>query len=163
MDFAERGLSMHGVQLNMFDMIPAEKIGRPVWEPQDSAGDWFENAFRNCVHGGSGFSNGKLRIYAAAELMDRDKLADFIQKEYNVGGHSFDEGFADYNNRGIRITKWKSDIGGKQYAWHRVRDEVLKQIANGAYLEQKEEEQIKKIRDEHEGVLPWPYPRMRYE
>ena len=152
---------MNGVQLSMFDMIPDAKIGQPVWTPAAGTGDWFAEAFRVAVHEGSGFANGKLRIYAAAELMDKDRLADFIQHEYNIGGHSMREGFVDYNNRGITIRKWKSDEF-KRYAWHIVRDEVYRQIRNGEYLEPKETEQICRIREENDGRLPWPSPRLVY-
>ena len=152
---------MDGIQLNMFDMVPAGKAGAPVWSRQVESADWFQDRFRKQVNRGSGFENGKLRIYAAALLMNRDKLADFIQEEHGTGGNSIQDGFADYNNRGMIISKWKSEER-KIYPWWKVRDEVLRQIKAGDYMTEQEMNQISEIREKNDGKLPWPTPRMQY-
>ncbi len=152
---------MNGIQLNMFDMIPAGRTGEPVWIQQAESADWFYERFREQVRRGSGFENGKIRIYAAAENMDKGKLADFIQQEHGIGGNSIRDGFADYNNRGMMIRKWKSEEM-KKYPWWKVRDEVLRQINAGEYLTDKEKKQIIEIREKNDGRLPWPHARMVY-
>lgn len=152
---------MEGLQLNMFDMIPAGKAEQPVWIQQAESADWFYETFRKQVNRGSGFENGKLRIYAAAELMDRDRLADFIQREHGIGGNSIGGGFADYDNRGMTIRKWKSGET-KKYPWWKVRDEVLRQIRASEYLTKEEKEQIERIREKNGGMLMWPNARMVY-
>ena len=153
---------MDGIQLSMFDMIPAGRCSQPVWEKQSEDADWFTERFRESVHRGSGFSGSKLRIFAAAELKDKDRLADFIQQEYSVGGNSIRDGFCDYNNRGMTIRNWKSNEE-KRYPWHKVRDEVLRQIWAGEFLTQEEMEKINVIRERNGGVLSQPSPRMQYE
>ena len=46
---------MDGIQMNMFDMIPASKAGSPVWIRQAEEADWFQERFREQVNRGSGF------------------------------------------------------------------------------------------------------------
>jgi len=152
---------MDGIQLSMFDMIQGTKAGEPVWIQQANSAEWFRERFQEQVNRGSGFEDGKIRIYAAAEIMDRDKLADFIQQEHGIGGNSIRDGFADYNNRGMIIRKWKSEEV-KIYTWGKVRDEVLRQIRNGEFLTKEEMERIREIREQNNGMLPSPHPRLVY-
>lgn len=152
---------MDGIQISMFDMVPAGKSKTTIWPEIETAEDWFTDRFRKEIHRGSGYEDGKLRIYAAAELMDKDRLADFIQQEYYVGGNSIEDGFCDYNGRGMSFVKWKSDEK-KRYPWWKVRDEVLRQIRLCEYLEADEMEAIRQIREDYGGGLPWPIARMEY-
>ena len=53
---------------------------------------------------GSGFSNGKTRIYNyfKAEHSEKEKI-DFLKKEYGIGGWSTEEGFLNHDANGIDI------------------------------------------------------------
>lgn len=139
------------IQLSMFD-----DLGRIEQE------DWFQERFRESVHRGSGYEGGKLRIFAAAETKDRDRLADFLQEEYGVGGNSIRDGFCDYDRRGMVIRKWKTNEE-KRYPWWRVRDEVLRQIRAGEFLTKEEERQFREICGKRNGEIAHPKPRMHYE
>lgn len=142
---------MDGIQISMFDTHSI--IGEE---------DWFSVSFREQVHRGSGFEGGKLRIYAAASLMDRDKLADFIQEEHGIGGNTVKDGFCDYNRRGMTIKKWKANEE-RHYPWWQVRDEVLRQIHAAQYLTDEEALQWHEIIEKSGGAITWPKPRMHYE
>ena len=135
-------------QISMFDIME---------EP-----DWFMSSLIWELKRGSGYENGKIRIYVAAMILDKDKFADFLQNEYYVGGNSIDGGMADYNSRGITISRWK-DHQWKRYPWHKVQKEVRQLIANGQYLTDKEFNRIQKIAMNHGGELRLPSPRMTYD
>jgi hypothetical protein len=137
-------------QITMFDTM------------QDPAEDWFTRSFREQIRKGNGFSGSKIRIYAAAILKDRDRLADFLQQEYYVGGHSIPDGFMDYDSRGIVIRHWETHEKRK-WPWHRVRDEVLRQIRTGEYLTAEEYERFQQICAANGGNIPQPRSRMKYE
>ena len=136
-------------QISMFEILEKEQ-------------DWFKAALIENLKRGSGFEGGKLRIFAAALILDKDRLADFLQNEYNVGGNSIEGGFQDYNFRGITIQRW-GDKQEKRFPWSSVRDEVRKLVADGEYLTEKEWKRIQTIAANHGGELPRPTPRMRYE
>ena len=142
---------MDGIQISMFDTAS-------IIEEEE----WFSVSFREQVHRGSGIEGGKLRIYAAALLMDRDKLADFIEEEHGTGGNTVKDGFCDYNRRGMTIKKWKANKE-RHYPWWKVRDEVLRQIHAAQYLTDKEALQWHEIVEKSGGAITWPKPRMHYE
>lgn len=60
--------------------------------------------------GGSGFVNGKMRIYEQFQKsLSTKENAEFLKKEYGIGGASHSGGHDEYQNwhdaKGIRITK----------------------------------------------------------
>lgn len=135
-------------QISMFDVLEER--------------DWFRDTLIRQLKRGSGFEHGKIRIYVAAMILDKDKFADFLQNEYYVGGNSIEGGFADYNGRGITIERWE-DHEWKRFPWCQVQKEVRRLIADGQYLTDKEYQQIQEIARNHGGELHLPKPRMAYE
>ena len=96
---------------------------------------------------GSGFEGGKIRIYFASLEMNVKQLADFLKKEYGVGGHTsdFPDGgrwFADHNASGLKICEWKSNVAEK-YTWLEVANEIKRLICMDDYLTPKEWEKVK--------------------
>lgn len=116
--------------------------------------------FQEALLHGSGFAGGKYRIYAAAIQLSDKELALFLKNEYGLGGFSFNEGFVDYDARGICIWKFRSDARSN-YTWAETANEIKHLIAIDAYLTDKEKETIKSIQNKHKE-LPTPSARMVY-
>lgn len=95
-----------------------------------------------CRHG-SGFANGKLRIYKFFEDMPSSEAAvAFLKKEYGIGGHSHtylngESGFVDHDGKGIHFSnhnyKEKHTI-----TWKVVARRLRELIALDRYLTEKE-------------------------
>ena len=92
---------------------------------------------------GSGFANGKLRIYKFFEDMpSSDAAVTFLKKEYGIGGHSHtylngESGFVDHDGKGIHFSnhnhKEKHTI-----TWKAVARRLREVIAIDRYLTEKE-------------------------
>ena len=95
-----------------------------------------------CRHG-SGFANGKLRIYKFFEDMpSSDAAITFLKKEYGIGGHSHtylngESGFVDHDGKGLHFSnhnyKEKHTI-----TWKAVARRLRELIAIDRYLTEKE-------------------------
>ena len=129
--------------------------------PEITEQDPYKQMLIKALRRGSGYENGKMRIYAAAILMDKDKLADFLQEEYGTGGNTIEGGMMDYSFRGVVIRKW-DDRTEKHFAWNKVRDEIRKLIAENQYLTEKEFQVFQEIVAENDGEIPRPMARMVY-
>ena len=126
-----------------------------------------ESRFTHECRKGSGYANGKVRIYCASLNMGIKELAVFLKDEYGVGGHSADfpdggSGFTDYNPKGLMIREWKSNREEK-HGWQEVAKEVKRLILNGEYLTDDEYAQVTDICRRNGGPAPMPRPRMRIE
>lgn len=132
-------------QLSMFDLAP---------ELMDA--DALE--LRSCLNRGSGFEGGCLRIYAAEQLLDDQRFVMFLADEFNVGGHSIPGGFADYNGRGFKITKWKPRKETK-YTWKRIAQEYREMICSGEFPGDVVIRLYEEARKAGKGA---PAPRMHY-
>ena len=133
-------------QISMFNMIPED--------------DWHARTLRQHLKRGMhGWSSSRIRIYTAAERLDRDRFADYLQNEYGTcGGTAGVEGGAvDYNFRGAFVYNFRTKVQ-KHYAWHKVRNIVLDLINSGEYLTAEDWEQIEKIKAEHGGLMPLERP-----
>lgn len=128
----------------------------------DLLGPQTESRFTSEVKKGSGFTNGKIRIYCASLNMNGKELARFLSDEYGVGGHSADfpdggRGFTDYNSKGLMIREWKSDVT-ERYSWLQVAQEVKKLISRNEYLTAKEWAKVREVCGS--GPAPVPMARM---
>lgn len=95
-----------------------------------------------CRHG-SGFAQGKIRIYKFFEDMpSSDAAITFLKKEYGIGGHSHtylngESGFVDHDGKGIHFSnhnyKEKHTI-----TWKAVARRLRELIAIDRYLTEKE-------------------------
>lgn len=132
-------------QISIFDLLGTE-------EP--------ESRFTHEVRRGSGFADGKVRIYFASLHMDVKQLAVFLKDEYGVGGHSADfpdggRGFTDYNPKGLMIREWKTDVTEK-YTWLEVAKEVKILISMDEYLSPKDWQKVNDIRKRAGNPVPRP-------
>ena len=127
-------------QISMFSMIPD--------------GDWHQQALREKLKGGKfGWSSSRIRIWTAAERLDRDRLADYIQSEYGISGGSVTGGTVMFNNRGAWVYNFQTKVE-KHFAWHKVRNMILDMINNNEYLTDGDRQRIAEIKTEHNGMMP---------
>lgn len=95
-----------------------------------------------CRHG-SGFANGKLRIYKFIEDMpSSDAAITFLKKEYGIGGHSHtylngESGFVDHDGKGIHFSNYNYKEK-HTITWKAVARRLRELIAIDRYLTEKE-------------------------
>ena len=138
-------------QISMFDLL----------------NDKPESRFSFVCKRGSGFYDGKTRIYCASLNMGMKEFAGYLKEEYGIGGHSTDfpdggRGFADYNGSGIMIREWKTGMEEK-HGWPEVAKEIKRLILNGEYLTEKEKARVTDVCEMNGGKAPVPRPRLKLE
>ena len=131
-------------QISMFEML------NPV-----------ESRFTYECKRGSGFEDGRVRIYCASLKLDVKGLAGFCKNEYGIGGHSSDfpdggRGFADHNAKGIIIHDWNANTD-ETHNWLEVAKEIKRLIAMNEYLTEKDWTKVRKLGEK------MPFPRVRIE
>lgn len=95
-----------------------------------------------CRHG-SGFAQGKLRIYKFFEGMPSSEAAiAFLKKEYGIGGHSHtylngESGFVDHDGKGIHFSNYNYKEK-HTITWKAVARRLRELIALDRYLTEKE-------------------------
>ena len=95
-----------------------------------------------CRHG-SGFANGKLRIYKFFEDMpSSDAAITFLKKEYGIGGHSHtylngESGFVDHDGKGLHFSNYNYKEK-HTITWKAVARRLRELIALDRYLTEKE-------------------------
>ena len=96
------------------------------------------------VRQGSGFVDGKMRIYEQFQKSFSTKEnADFLKKEYGIGGSSHAGGFEGYSKnfdaKGLEIYKgYAEDRPRVMLKWSQVATLIEQQISQGRYLNDKE-------------------------
>ena len=82
---------------------------------------------------GSNFEGGKERIYRFfLENKDRDMRADFLKKEYGVGGRSFKEYFISYFASGYTFKEFNTTTE-VSYMWKNIANVISELIDEGYY------------------------------
>lgn len=102
---------------------------------------------------GSGFHGGKLRIqkFYDENTPSTKEFADFLNKEYGVGGHSADDpiAFVDHDSKGIQFTL--TDENGRfsdekfSFKWTEVASMTAELIDKGEYLNDMEREKYSAV------------------
>ena len=98
------------------------------------------------IREGSGFVDGKMRIYEQFQKSFSTKEnADFLKKEYGIGGSSHAGGFEgyskDFDAKGLEIYKgYAEDRPRVMLKWSQVATLIEQQISQGRYLNDKESE-----------------------
>ena len=96
------------------------------------------------VRQGSGFVDGKMRIYEQFQKSFSTKEnANFLKKEYGIGGSSHAGGFEGYSKnfdaKGLEIYKgYAEDRPRVMLKWSQVATLIEQQISQGRYLNDKE-------------------------
>ena len=108
------------------------------------------------LSGGSGFVNGKMRIYEQFQKsLSTKENAEFLKKEYGIGGSSHSGGHDEYQNwhdaKGIRITKgYAEDRPQVLLNWNKVAKRIAELIRMDRYLNAKQKEEYPKWLEEQE-------------
>ena len=92
---------------------------------------------------GSGFSQGKLRIYKFYQSQpDTNNAVKFLKKEYGIGGHSHtyldgSSGFVDHDGKGLSFAN-RHYQDRQQFTWTAIHKRIGELIALDRYLTEKE-------------------------
>ncbi|MCD7771546.1 MAG: hypothetical protein LUH23_05620, partial [Oscillospiraceae bacterium] len=116
---------------------------------------------------GSGFEGGKLRIMALYAHEGNSKArADFLKKEYGIGGHSWDftdgsRGFVDYRSQGFYIRSYGHDKE-LRLRWTDVEKRIGTLIQAGSYLSPEERARYAQLEREYAGYGGIPMPTAQH-
>lgn len=95
-----------------------------------------ENLIHNEVMRGTGFQDGKFRVADFYETSPSKKdFADFLKKEFGVGGHSGDGSvkFTNYDSKGIEI---ETTAGKENFTWSEVAKVISDLMDKNEYITQ---------------------------
>ncbi|MCD8367213.1 MAG: SNF2-related protein [Clostridiales bacterium] len=116
---------------------------------------------------GSGFEGGKLRIMALYAHEGNSKArADFLKKEYGIGGQSWDfadgsRGFVDYRSQGFYIRSYGHDKE-LRLRWADVEKRIGTLIQAGSYLSPEEQARYAQLEQEYAGYGGVPMPTAQH-
>ena len=92
---------------------------------------------------GSGFENGKFRIYQQFLKGETNKKnADFLKNEYGIGGHTVEIGglFQNHDSKGLTFEESKTN---RKYLlkWTQVAKRISELISADRYLSEQEKDE----------------------
>ncbi|MEE3402717.1 MAG: DUF3849 domain-containing protein, partial [Acutalibacteraceae bacterium] len=104
-------------------------------EPEPTAPDRRRELLLNEVGRGTGFENGKLRVYDCIHEKQATaaELADFLKKEFGIGGHSGPD-MPDVSHDGKGIVIIDTDKKEYRYSWSEAAKAVMELDRQGQYL-----------------------------
>lgn len=154
----------HYTEVNLFD------VSDDVFHEEDTNdfSPWSDKSINNILRIGSGFVNGKYRIYhlyTAMNVNAKDK-AVFLKNEYGIGGQTYDfknkkqdKGLIDHDSKGLRVCVYSKDSESllkdsesKTFSWTDVSLHIEKLIATGKYLSDEEMEHYNSMNKDE--ILP---------
>ncbi len=140
-----------GSDIRLEDIKPLPDMGGQLSFIQERAEEQTTSAFSipkeiidNYLASGSGFANGKYRIYEQFQKsLSLKENADFLKKEYGTGGGTYAGGVSDYNYdcdaKGVRIRKgYEENAPEIRMNWTEVAKEIGRLISDDRYLNKKE-------------------------
>ena len=140
-----------GSDIRLEDIKPLPDMGGQLSFIQERAEEQTTSAFSipkeiidNYLASGSGFANGKYRIYEQYQKsLSLKENADFLKKEYGTGGGTYAGGVSDYNYdcdaKGVRIRKgYEENAPEIRMNWTEVAKEIGRLISDDRYLNKKE-------------------------
>lgn len=97
----------------------------------------------NDLQRGSGFENGKFRIYQQFLKGETNKKnADFLKNEYGIGGHTVEIGglFQNHDSKGLTFEESKTN---RKYLlkWTQVAKRISELISADRYLSEQEKDE----------------------
>lgn len=140
-----------GSDIRLEDIKPLPDMGGQLSFIQERAEEQTTSAFSipkeiidNYLASGSGFANGKYRIYEQYQKsLSLKENADFLKKEYGTGGGTYAGGVSDYNYdcdaKGVRIRKgYEENAPEIRMNWTEVAKKIGRLISDDRYLNKKE-------------------------
>lgn len=140
-----------GSDIRLEDIKPLPDMSGQLSFIQERAEEQTASAFSipkeiidNYLASGSGFANGKYRIYEQLQKsLSLKENADFLKKEYGTGGGTYAGGVSDYNYdcdaKGVRIRKgYEENAPEIRMNWTEVAKEICRLISDDRYLNKKE-------------------------
>lgn len=140
-----------GSDIRLEYIKPLPDIGGQLSFIQERAEEQTASAFSipkeiidNYLSSGSGFANGKYRIYEQLQKsLSLKENADFLKKEYGTGGGTYAGGVSDYNYdcdaKGVRIRKcYEENAPEIRMNWTEIAKEIGRLISDDRYLNKKE-------------------------
>lgn len=129
---------------------------------------WSDRSINNILRIGSGFVNGKYRIYhlyTAMNVNAKDK-ATYLKNEYGIGGRTYDfknkkqdKGYIDHDSKGLTICVSSKDSASlfkdsesKTFSWADVSSRIERLIATGKYFTDEEMEHYNSMNKDE--ILP---------
>ena len=154
----------HYTEVNLFD------VSDDVFHEEDTNdfSPWSDRSINNILRIGSGFVNGKYRIYhlyTAMNVNAKDK-AIFLKNEYGIGGQTYDfknkkqdKGLIDHDSKGLTVCVSSKDSASlfkdsesKTFSWADVSSRIERLIATGKYLSDEEMEHYNSMNKDE--ILP---------
>lgn len=142
----------HYTEVNLFD------VSDDVFHEEDTNdfSPWSDRSINNILRIGSGFVNGKYRIYhlyTAMNVNAKDK-AMYLKNEYGIGGQTYDfknkkqdKGYIDHDSKGLTVcvssknsASLFKDSESKTFSWADVSSRIERLIATGKYFTDEEME-----------------------
>lgn len=154
----------HYTEVNLFD------VSDDVFHEEDTNdfSPWSDRSINNILRIGSGFVNGKYRIYhlyTAMNVNAKDK-ATYLKNEYGIGGRTYDfknkkqdKGYIDHDSKGLTICVSSKDSASlfkdsesKTFSWADVSSRIERLIATGKYFTDEEMEHYNSMNKDE--ILP---------
>ena len=119
---------------------------------------------------GSGYENGKLRIYALYQHDPTKKDAvKFLKNEYGTYGHSHtfldgSWGFVDYSPKGA-VFRRRDPAYEQKLTWTAIERRLRELVSAGQYLTEAEMAQYRELEQEYAGIpggVPMPHPKAAF-
>ena len=138
---------------------------RASWQPpvKDDGTHIDEQDIVDVLVMGSGFCEGRFRIqeyFSATVLPTVKEQADWLKKEYGIGGRSWDfrdgeRGFLDYDAKGLRIKRYVSDDNPGYFRllpWKEVARRLHLLVHNDQYLGENNKQAYEKWEAEQQAI-----------
>lgn len=137
------------LQLKPLPTVEQQEILEEAEAEQAPAFSVFQEDIDAVLQHGSGYSDGKYRIYFFfQESHTKEEAAAFLKKEYGTGGSIFGypdgtRGHWSHDGKGIHIEKYGSYTAPDLVLrWNKVASRLKELIDAGRYLDAKEQEQL---------------------
>ena len=137
---------------------------RASWQPpiKDDGTHIDEQDIVDVLVMGSGFCEGRFRIqeyFSAAVLPTVKEQADWLKKEYGIGGRTWDfrdgeRGFLDYDAKGLKIKRYASDNAPDYFRllpWNEVARRLHLLVHNDQYLDENNKQGYEKWEAEQQA------------
>ena len=132
-------------EINDVFEIPTENEQKPNIADVENTPAFFvsQEIIDNDLQRGSGFENGKFRIYQQFLKGETNiKNADFLKNEYGIGGHTVEIGglFQNHDSKGITFEEFKTS---RKYLlkWTQVAKRIGELITADRYLSEQEKDE----------------------